>query len=155
VQAVRDTIVKEITAKLQLRLTGSEQARLTEPYTPNAEAYLLYQRGHFYWRQAGEAELRTALRYFQQAVEKDPNYAAAWAGVAKSSSGLANHAPPREMIPQAKKAIARALQLDEQEDDAHRVAAVLFLFFERDVLAAEQALRQAERLSPRSGRTNH
>src|SRR5262245_1358565 len=157
VQGVRDTIVKEISAKLRPQTGGAEQASLKRRYTPSAEAYLHFQQGNFHWRQATESELRLALECYQRAIDKDPNYATAWSGLAGTYTMQANNGfrPPREDLPKAKAAVAKALQLDDQDDEAHRVAAVIALYFERDIAAAEQSLRAALRLNPTEPRTLH
>jgi len=154
---LQDQIARDLAANLGLQLTGDEQRRLTKRHTPSAEAYLLYQQGNYHWRQATEAGLRRALDYYQRALEKDPNYAAAWAGVASSNTMLANYGyvSPEEIIGRAKQAVAQALQRDTQDDESHRAAAVIFLYFERDILAAEQALQKARQIVPNEARTLH
>ena len=152
VQGVRDAIVQEISAKLQLHLTGDEKSRLNKQHTPDPEAYLLYLQGHYHWGQAGEKELRKALTYFERAIDKDKKYAPAWAGVARSYAKLSGNGyiRPLEAITPAKKAVATALQLDDRDDGVNTVAGVVFLFFDRDRVAAENALQKAMQVKPRS-----
>jgi TolB-like protein len=80
--AVQDEIAKEVADKLRLRPSGEEQKRLAKRYTENPEAHQLYLKGRYLWdRWTGET-LKRATEYFQQAIDRDPNYALAWAGLA-------------------------------------------------------------------------
>jgi len=81
---VQETITTEISDKLRLRLTGVTQKLLTKRYTENTEGYQLYLRGRYYWNQRTEEGFKKGIQYFNQAIEKDPDYALAYAGLADS-----------------------------------------------------------------------
>jgi hypothetical protein len=80
--AVQGEISKEISERLRLRLTGEEQKRLTKRYTENSEANQFYLKGRYHWNRRTAEGLKKGIEYFQYAVEKDPGYAPAYAGLA-------------------------------------------------------------------------
>ena len=82
VVAVKQALVREVTEKLRLKLTGEQQQRLTQRDTTNPEAYQFYLRGRYYWNKRTSDNVRRAIDQFQQAADKDPNYAVAYAGLA-------------------------------------------------------------------------
>jgi serine/threonine protein kinase/tetratricopeptide (TPR) repeat protein len=127
---VQDDISNEISEKLRLQLTRAEKKQLTKRHTENAEAYRLYLKGRHHWNQWTEEGFYKAIEYFQQAVEKDPNYALAYAGVADSYVllGWNSYLPPKEAFPRGKAAAITAQQLDPDLAEAHApLAAVLWL----------------------------
>ncbi len=127
---VQDEISNEISGKLRLQLTRKEKKRLTRHYTKNAEAYRLYLQGRHYWNRWTEEGFYKAIEYFRQAVEKDPSYALAHAGLADSYVllGWNSYLPPKEAFPKGKAEAMAALQLDPDLAEAHTpLAAVLWL----------------------------
>src|SRR5881227_320291 len=82
VLAVKQALVREVTEKLRLKLTGEQQQRLTQRDTTNPEAYQFYLRGRYYWNKRTAENLKKAIEQFQQAADKDPNYALAYVGLA-------------------------------------------------------------------------
>src|SRR4029077_14799123 len=80
--AAQEDIALEVVEKLRLRLAGAEQKRLTAHVTENPEAYQLYLKGRYYWNKRTLDGIRKAIESFQQAIEKDPGYALAYAGLA-------------------------------------------------------------------------
>jgi hypothetical protein len=82
--AVREDIAKQVSEKLHLRPSGEEQKRLGKRYTENADAYQLYLKGRYYWNRRTPDSLKKANEYFQHAIDKDPSYALAYAGLAQS-----------------------------------------------------------------------
>jgi serine/threonine protein kinase/tetratricopeptide (TPR) repeat protein len=127
---VQDEISNEISGKLRLQLTRAEKKRLTKHHTENAEAYRLYLQGRHHWNRWTEEGFYKAIDYFQQAVEKDPSYALAYAGVADSYVllGWNSYLPSKQVFPRGKEAATTALQLDPDLPEAHAsLAAVLWL----------------------------
>ena len=117
---VQEEIAEKISDRLRLRLNGEQKKRLTKRYTVNVEAYRLYLKGRYFWNQYTEAGWTTAIGYFNQAIEIDPNYALAWTGLADSYYQLSSLVLlPAEAIPQARAAAARALAIDEGVAEAH------------------------------------
>ena len=85
--ALQGDIAKEMTTALRMRLTGEDEKRMAKSYTANPEAYQDYLKGRFWWNKRTEEGLNKGIEYFQQAIEKDPNYALAYSGLADCYSG--------------------------------------------------------------------
>jgi eukaryotic-like serine/threonine-protein kinase len=129
--AVQREIAQEITSKLRMKLAGAEQTRVTRNYTENAEAYQLYLRGRFYWNKRTDTGLKKAIEYFNQAIDKDPNYALAYTGLADAYVLLPGYAAgsPQDSYPKAKAAAKKALEIDDTLAEAHAsLGNALFLF---------------------------
>ncbi len=90
VLSMKQTIAREVTDKLRLRLSGEEQQRLTNRDTTNAEAYQFYLRGRFYWNKRTPDNFKKAIEYFNQAIALDPNYALAYTGLADAYALLSS-----------------------------------------------------------------
>ena len=148
--AVQDAISEQISTSLRLKLSSEEKSRLVKRHTEDREAYQLYLKGRFYVsKRTGEA-LKTALGYFQQAVDRDPTYALAYAGIADCYvllpyyRGLSGH----ESYPKAKAAALQALQMDEHLAEAHAALALAHVFFDWDWVSAEKSIHRAIELNP-------
>jgi len=149
VLAVQREIAKEISSNLRLKLSGAEQNRVTKHYTESAEAYQLYLKGRFYWnKRTGEA-LKKAIEYFQQAIEKDPNYALAYAGLADAYGLLPAYSAgaPQDIFPKAKAAAKKALELDETLAEAHTSLAKV-LFYDWNLAESNREFQRAIELNP-------
>ena len=150
VLTLQDEISKEISEKLRLRLTGEEQKRLTKHYTENTEAYQLYLKGRHEWNKRTPEGLKKSIEYFNQAIEKDPGYALAYAGLADVYNvatvylGLS----PKDVFPQAKAAAAKAVELDDTLAEAHSALATVKGQYDRDWAGAEREFRRAIELNP-------
>ncbi|HEV7520394.1 MAG TPA: winged helix-turn-helix domain-containing protein, partial [Candidatus Angelobacter sp.] len=116
---VQEDIAREVTDRLRLRLAGEEEKRLTAHATQNAEAYEFYLKGRYHWNKRTADGIQKAIESFQQAIEKDPSYALAYAGLADCYHVPANPLPPREKMPLARAAATKALQLDDTLVEAH------------------------------------
>ena len=121
VQAVQEEIVRTISEKLRLRLSGAQEQQLTKRATENPEAYEAYLTGMFYYRKPGLEGAKKSLDYFNQAVTLDPNFALAWVGVARANRFFAAMGlrDPKEPLAKAKAATEKALSLDETLAEAH------------------------------------
>ena len=150
--ALQEDLSSEISEKLRLRLTGEEKQRLTKRYTENAEAYQLYLKGRYFWNKGSEDGAKKGIECFQQAIEKDPNYAPAYAGMAEAYNQLAAFAwlPPHEVVPKAKAAALKALEIDEQVADAHAALGYASIIYDYDWPAAKKHYERALALSPSS-----
>ena len=118
---LQSDIARDVSGKLKSKLSGAEEAKVTKTYTADPEALQLYLQGQFYRHKGGRNNVLRATDYFNKAIEKDPNYALAYAGLASnySSYGLYNIAPPADYRPKAKAAAMRALELDDSLAEAH------------------------------------
>ncbi|HSE36285.1 MAG TPA: protein kinase [Blastocatellia bacterium] len=119
--AVKQEISREITDKLRLKLTGDEQERITRRDTTNPEAYQSYLRGRYHWNKRSGDELKKAIEQFQQAIDRDPNYALAYTGLADCYMLLEQYAgvPTSETEAKTLAAVERALAIDDSLAEAH------------------------------------
>jgi TolB-like protein/Tfp pilus assembly protein PilF len=149
VLAVQDEISEEISKALKFQLTRDERNRLTKHYTDNSEAYHLYLKGRYHWNKFSQTALRTAVDFFTQAIEVDPTYALAYAGLADCYYRLSNvYAPTRNEMPKAKTAALKALEIDPNLSEAHAALGLSKLFQELDWSGAEEAFRRAIEINP-------
>jgi TolB-like protein/Flp pilus assembly protein TadD len=150
---VQEEIAQDISEKLRLRLSGEDRERLTKRYTKNSEAYQAYIQGRYFWNKRNKESLEKGIQYFNQAIEKDPNYALAYAGLADSYLILGNLSllPPREAYPKARAAATKALELDGALAEAHVSLAFIKHLFEWDWSSAERGFKQALQLNPNYG----
>jgi len=155
--AVQDTIAQKVAAALALRLSGEEQKRLTKRYTDNTEAYQLYLKGRFYWNKYTEEGFRKSIEYFKQAVEKDPNYALAYAGLADTYSllGDLSYGTPKETFEQARAYAEKAIRLDDALGEAHLSLGIVKLFYDWDLAGGKKELQRAKDLSPNNPQVYH
>jgi eukaryotic-like serine/threonine-protein kinase len=120
--SVQQEIATAISGNLRVRLTSEEKNRLAKSSATNPEAYQLYLKGRYHASQSTAAGLKKSIEYFEQAIEKDPGYALAYAGLADSYAGLGGdylYLPPSESFPKAKAAAMKALELDDTLAEAH------------------------------------
>jgi TolB-like protein/DNA-binding winged helix-turn-helix (wHTH) protein/Tfp pilus assembly protein PilF len=146
--AIRREIASEIIEKLKLKVSG-ETERSTKHYTDSNEADQLYLKGRFYWNKRTAGALQKSIECFNQAIDKDPHFALAYAGLADSYVVPANRLPPREAMPKAKAAAIRALELDETLAEAHVSLGRVLAAFDWDWTSAEKEYKRAIELNPR------
>ena len=151
---VQEEIARVIFEKLRVKLSPAEEKKVAKRYTENAEAYQLYLKGVFSWNKWSEDGLRKAQDFFRLAIEKDPTYAPAYAGLADSYAAptYAGLASPREGYAKAKEAIQKALALDKDYPYATFVDGVIKFFYDWDLKAAEATFRRATELDPGDSR---
>jgi TolB-like protein/Tfp pilus assembly protein PilF len=148
---IQEQISKAIADHLKIELTGAEQQQLAKRGTENAEAYHLYLRGRYFWNKRTPEGVKQGLAYFQQAIEKDPGYALAYAGVADSYAVLNGGflgLTGAEARPKAKAAALKALELDDSLAEAHTTLADTYLYYEWDFDKADQEFRRAIAANP-------
>jgi len=148
--AIQDEIARAIANRLQVTLGGAPHASPAAPPTRNLDAYHLYLKARYYVQMRGLG-LRKALECFNQALALDPNYAAAHAGLGDTWTLLGIHgvAPPKQILPSARTAIQRALELAPDLAEAHCAAGTLKLVFDWDWAGAARDLRRSIHLNPR------
>ncbi len=147
--SIKQTIAREVTEKLRLKLRGGQQERLVKRDTTSAEAYQSYLKGRFYWNKRTREGINRAIEYFGQAIEKDPSFALAYAGLADCYAIPANPLPPTEKMPKAKAAAFRALKLDESLAEAHTSLARVYMVYDWNWAGAEKEFKRAIELNPR------
>jgi len=148
--ALQSEIARDVSNKLKTKLSGADEQRLAKNYTENTEAYQLYLKGRFYWNKRTGKDLQKAIEYFQQAIDVDPNYALAYAGLADAYALLSPYlaAPPREVMPKAREAAQKALTLDDQLVEAHTALGLILNTYDYDFAGAEREFKRAIELNP-------
>jgi serine/threonine-protein kinase len=145
---VQDSISERVAAALTLQLSGEEKQRLTKRYTENAEAYELYMKGRYFIGSSPE-QIRRSIEYYQRAIEVDPSYALAYAGLAEAYRTLPLlDLPSREAFPKAKAAAAKALEIDETLAEAHTSLGTIKFWFDWDWDGSEKEFKRAIDLNP-------
>ncbi len=127
---MQQEISQQISERLRLKLSETEQQKMmAKRNTTNAEAYQFYLKGRYFWNQRSGEGIRNAINQFQQAIDRDPNYALAFTGLADCYSVLETYAgvPSSETIPKARTAAERALQLDDSLAEAHASLGQVYL----------------------------
>jgi len=154
--SIKQAIAREVTEKLRLRLSGDEQRQLTKSDTTSAEAYQFYLRGRYYWNKRSAEGIRKAIEQFQQAIDGDPNYALAYVGLADCYLQLEQYAgvPASEIVPKARAAAERALQLDDSLAEAHASSASIYQKQWRWA-EAEEEIKRAISLNPNYPSAHH
>jgi len=149
--AIQDEIALAVADKLKLTLLGEEKAKLAKRHTVDPIAYEAYLKGRYFLNKRTEEGLTKAGEYFQKAIEIDPNYAQACAGLADYYSGLGSYTNilPRDAYAKAKVAAMKALEIDEENAEAHVSLAVILVNDEFDWQAGEKEYKRAIELNPK------
>ena len=147
---VQEEIAKDVSEKLGLQPNSAEENRLTKRYTENPEAHQLYLKGRYVWSRRTITTIQQAAAYFQQAIDKDPGYALAWAGLADCYAlyGFYGVASPQESIPKAKEFAAKALEIDDTVAEAHASLIWIKSVYDWDWAGAEREYKRTVELNP-------
>ena len=153
---VEDLITERVAAALTLKLTGKERGQLTKRYTENAEAYRLYMLGRYYSQKKTQAGWEKGIDYFEQAINKDRDYALAYVGLADCYNGLgwSGLLPLTEVRPKREAALVKAIGIDNTLAEAH-LALSAIKSDAWDWAAAESRLKLALELNPNSAGAHH
>ena len=148
--SVQDDIVRAVSGRLRLSPSGEERKRLVRRYTDDTEAYQLYLKGRYYWDKRTVGMLKKAAEQFRQALERDPTYALAYAGLAEAYAVYAvyNVTSPDQAAPLAKAAVREALRIDDTIAEAHTALAFVRMTYDYDLQGAEQEFLRAIELNP-------
>ena len=157
VLSLQGEIARSIADEVRAKLTPDVQARLTRARPVNPEAYQAYLRGRYYWNRRTADALKKAVEYLQEASEKDPGYALAYAGLSDSYALLAPYSglPPKEAFTKAEAAAMKALEIDEQLAEAHASLAFVQQSYELNWLGAEREFKRAIELNPNYATAHH
>ncbi|HXI89012.1 MAG TPA: winged helix-turn-helix domain-containing protein [Blastocatellia bacterium] len=150
--AVQDAISERVAGALALSLSSEERRGLNKRYTENLEAYDLYLKGRYCWNKLIPPEIRKSIQFFQQAIDLDPTYALAYAGMAEAyrSVPINSDVPPDDAFPLAHAAAAKALEIDETLADVHATLSILHSWYDWDWASAEREAKRALILNPNS-----
>ncbi|MCK4817167.1 tetratricopeptide repeat protein, partial [bacterium] len=145
-----DEISLAIVDNLKIKLLGREKAKLVKRYTENIEAYNRYVKGRYFWNKRTEEGFKKGVEYFEQAIEEDPSYALAYAGLADCYNLLGNYSylRPQEAYPKAKEAALNALSIDSELAEAHTSLAFVLRDYDWDWESAEREFKHAIELNP-------
>ena len=148
--ATQREIAAAITQRLQLKLAGIDTKDNTKRYTDNNDAYQLYLKGRFYFARRTKPELQRSIEAFEQAITLDPNFALAYVGKAESYAVMPSfgYMSPNEAMPQAKTAIAKALELDSELAEVHTILALIAASYDWNWAEAEREFKRAIELDP-------
>jgi serine/threonine protein kinase/TolB-like protein/Tfp pilus assembly protein PilF len=147
--SLQQQIAGDIAGKLRSKLTGSEKQQATKQGTQNAEAYQLYVKGRYYWNKRTLPDVKTAVSYFDQAIDKDPSYALAYSGLADAYGVMASEGgDPNDVLPKSNAAAEKALELDPTLAHPHAVLGSIKANYNWDFSAGEAEFRKAIELDP-------
>ena len=147
---VKGEIAREITNNLRPTLSGSDMSLANKQYTASPEAYQLYLKGRFYWNKRTPADFQKAIKFFEQAIEQDPNYALAYSGLADTYALLTAYTAQEShvVMPKARAAALKALELDDRLAEAHASLGQVAAYYDYDFPIAEKEYRRALELNP-------
>jgi TolB-like protein/DNA-binding winged helix-turn-helix (wHTH) protein/Tfp pilus assembly protein PilF len=156
VLAVQDSVVRSIASEIHIALTEEQEKRLAAPRQINPEAYEAYLKGRYYWNKRTGESMQKAEQYFEQAIDHDPTYAAAYSGLADCNSGLTWHGfkSPAEALPKAYAAARKALEINPESAEAH-ASLGLAMTHSWDWTGAEAEFRRALQLDPQYANAHH
>jgi eukaryotic-like serine/threonine-protein kinase len=154
---VESDIATTIAKTLQATLTGAERAAITKRPAANREVYELYLKGRFFWNKRTGADLRKAIDYFNQALDKDPGYAPAYAGLTDAYLILSQYgaASPADSFPQAIAAAKKAIELDDTLAEAHTSLACSLAYYDFDFEQSVKEFERAIELNPNYATAHH
>jgi TolB-like protein/Tfp pilus assembly protein PilF len=157
VQNVEKEIARNVSQKLHLKLTGADQTQLAKTYTENGEAYEAYLKGRFHWNKRTDEGFKKGIIYFQEAIDKDPTYALAYAGLADCYTLRSDYGflPSKEGYALAKGAVTLALKYDGSLAEAHTSLASIVAVTDWDWARAENEYRKAIELNPNYPTAHH
>jgi TolB-like protein/Tfp pilus assembly protein PilF len=147
---LQSEIARDVSGKLQTKLSGAEKQKIEKSFTENVDAYQLYLRGRHYWNTRRPDDIRKSIEYFQQAIEEDPTYALAYAGLADGYILFPeyNLGSAQEYYPKARAAAEKAISIDPSLAEAHTSLASILSNFEWRFADAENEFRKALELNP-------
>jgi TolB-like protein/DNA-binding winged helix-turn-helix (wHTH) protein/Tfp pilus assembly protein PilF len=150
ISTLQQQLSRDIADNLRVRLTGDEEHRIQHHQQPPPAAYELYLKGRFFWGKRTKDGMYQAIQYLQQAIDIDPNYALAWAGLADCYNLLDDwgKAPPRDSFPKARVAAEKAIALDDSLAEAHVSLAMVRGSYDWDWVGSEQEFKRAIELNP-------
>ena len=149
---LQNKVARAIAEQIRINLSSQEQATLKHGKVVDPQAYEAYLKGRYFWNKRTGDDFEKAVEYFNQAIERDPNYAQAYSGLADTYALLGDWEygvlAPREAFPRAKAAAIKALQLDDTLGEAHTSLAFCLDGFEWDLKSADGEFRRGIELNP-------
>jgi TolB-like protein/Tfp pilus assembly protein PilF len=154
---IQDEIASSIVDRLKLDLLPAEKERLLKRYTSNTTAYSDYLRGRFFWNKRSKDGFERSIHYYHSALEKDPDFVLPYTGLADvyGALGWYDIQPKKEVFEKSKKFAQKALELDDDEGEAHAAMGNYLGWCEFDWKNAEKSYRSAIRLNPSNAEIHH
>jgi len=148
--SLQSVIARDVSTKLKTKLSGAEEQKVAKTYTANPEAYQLYLKGLYHWNKRTAEAIKTSVNYFEQAIEKDPSYAQAYAGMALAYVLYPQYsaAKPAESMPKGKAAAKKALELDDTLAEAHTALGQALFSYDRNIAESDREYQRAIELNP-------
>jgi TolB-like protein/DNA-binding winged helix-turn-helix (wHTH) protein/Tfp pilus assembly protein PilF len=156
---LQNKVARAIADQIRISLDAQEQATLTHGHVVDPQAHEAYLKGRYFWNKRTGGDITKAVEYFNQALQRDPNYAQAYSGLADSYALLGDWEygvlPATEALPRAKAAAVKALQLDDALGEAHTSLAFSLDVFDWDWKSADTEFRRAIELNPGYATAHH
>jgi len=148
--SLQNQIAREVTRKLETKLSGADEQRLSKNYTESAEAFQLYLKGRYFWNKFTAVDHLKAIEFFNQSIAADPGYALAYVGLGDTygASAVNSWISPKEGYLKAKAAVKKALEIDHTLAHAHATMGGLYMFSDSNWTSAEQEYKLAIELDP-------
>ncbi len=155
--AIQSDVAEKIANALQVELSPEEKERLEKKPTENLEAYNLYLRGRYFWNKRTEETMKKSVEYFEEALELDPNYALAYAGLADAYNMLGEYLflPPPEAFNKAKEAALKSMEIDDTLAEAYVSIGLVKYRFDWDWSGAEKDFKKAIRFKASYAQAHH
>ncbi len=155
--AVQDEIAGSVVSMLKGRLAADSRAALIAPHTHDLDAYGFYLEGRYHWNKRTEDELKKSVGCFEHAIDRDPGYAQAYAGMADAYITLGTYGamPPKDVMPRAKGALERALEIDAGLGEAYTCRGCVRAVYDWSWSDAEHDFRRAIELKPSYPTAHH
>lgn len=152
--SLQSEIARDVSSELRIKLAGADERKVAKNQTQNAEAFQFYLQGRFYWNKRNDEATKKAFEYFEKAIEKDPNYALAYVGLAETY--IISPLPTKDKIAKAKVNALKALEIDETLGEAHAVLGnVINNPPEWNFAEAEKEYKRAIELNPSYATARH
>src|SRR6516162_6115160 len=153
--SLQGEIARAIASEIQAKLTPEEHARLLRPEPVDPQTYELYVKGRYLWNKLTDDSVRKSIEYFQQAIQRQPSFAPAYAGMADAYfAGCYRDVAPEEACSKAKAEAVAALQLDETLAEAHTALAACLFWYDWNWPGAEREFQRALGLNPNYARAH-
>jgi eukaryotic-like serine/threonine-protein kinase len=155
--ALQSDIARDVSNKLRQKLSGADTERISKRGTDDPEAYQHYLRGRFHWNKRTIEDINKSIEYFQKAIDLDPSYALAYAGLADSYTVIPSYSNNRskEAFPKARAAAMNALEIDNSLAEAHATLASVLHEFDWKFEEAEKEFKRAIELDPNYATAHH
>ena len=155
--AIQDELTRNVTSNMRVKLSGEGARQIAKRYTDNPAAYQLYLKGRYFWNKRTEEGLKKAIEYFQRAIDRDGNYALAYAGLADCYALLTYHSqiPLEESHLRARAAAMKALEIDDTIAEAHASLGFIEATYDWDLSTSEGEYKRAIELNPNYATAHH